>query len=286
MRTLVVLSALALIGCGGDKASDTGDTSATTGGTAGGGTAGTTTTSTTETEVDVPGGLAVAFIPHTIAAGANTRDAKVLDMGDGHMLTADRQTIEVATNLTLEVGLDDVEPPMFFDPKDWIDAVQVPEPDRLPVELNGTVIDVWYMGPFDYHSSAGIPVTIANTYGVDPSGGTIELWVGSYEASGYIKVGTASDDGAGNLVFDGDLELISTIVLIDSEGQSNPPADAGGDGDSTLSGVITGPDGSPYEGARVQYCRGDNCLTSRTDASGAYEITDSSPGIGSFEVIP
>jgi hypothetical protein len=229
----------------------------------------------------------VAFAPLTIVEGANSQDATLLDMGAGHTLTDERQVIEVATNLTLSVGLADLEPPLFFDPVDWVDAIQVPAADWLPIELNGTVIDVWYMGPFDFHSTAGIPVTIANTYGVDPSSGTIELWVGSYEASGYLKVGTASDDGAGNLVFDGDLGLISTLVLIDSGGESNPPGGEVADGpDSNITGTVVDAYGAPLEGARVQYCRGDNCLTSRTGADGSYEIVDSTPGVGSFEVIP
>ncbi|MFT4626497.1 MAG: hypothetical protein ACI8PZ_005174 [Myxococcota bacterium] len=285
MRWMAVLSVLAFVACGGDKDPDPSDSGASTTTPTGTG-GGTTSTGSTTTVPAEPGGLAVAFIPFTLVDGANTQDVKLFDMGDGHMLTADRQSIEVATGLTLDVSLDDIEPPLFIDPVDWIDAIQVPVADMPPIELNGTVLDLWYMGPFDFHSPGGVPVSIANTYGVDATLGTVELWVGSYESSAWEFVGTASDDGGGNLVFSGDLGLISTIVLIDSLGESNPPPLGPTAGSATFTGTVSGPDGA-YEGARVQYCRGSNCLTARTDAAGEFSISDDvEPGIGSFEIIP
>lgn len=286
MRTMFWLGALALAACGssgGDKAGDSG--SAATGTGTGGGTPTGTTTGTTTTTPPDPGGLAIAFVPLNLRAGANVQDGKVLDLGDGHMLSDDRQDIEVAPGLTLSVSTADLEPPLFNPDPTWVDAVQVPPADMLPVELNGTVLDMWYMGPFDYHSG-GVPVSIANTYGVDTSTQTIELWVGSYESSAWERVGQANDTG-GVLVFDRDLKLISTIVLIDATGETNPPAGEPAGGAAQFTGTVTGPDGSPLEGARVQYCRGDQCLTEMSDGSGSFTFADDlDTGPGSFEIIP
>ena len=113
------------------------------------------------------------------------------------------------------------------------------------------LLDVWYMGPFDHHADPGLGIRLVNTYG-DLTDRTLELWVGDYESSSWSLAGPMieGDDG---LTLDGSVSVLSTMVLIDATGATNPPeaAPIGSDGVNALTGTITGSSGGALEGARV-----------------------------------
>ena len=273
MRSLLGIALL--VGCSSspDPKNETGETT-------------DTALSTTATEPIVRGGDAIAFVPYTMGEGEVTLDHTVNSMGDGMMLPDPRAEVEVASNLFVSVGLGELEPPLFTDEADWIGGVAAADASRLPIELNGTVLDVWYMGPFDHHADPGLGVRLVNTYG-DLTDRTLELWVGDYESSSWLLAGPMieGDDG---LTLDGSVAVLSTMVLVDATGATNPPeaAPIGSDGANVLTGTITGSSGGALEGARVQFCRGTECTSSTTDASGVYRIEGLTTGPGSFEVIP
>jgi hypothetical protein len=240
----------------------------------------------TTTEPVQRGGDAIAFVPYTLAEGEQTLDHTVISMGDGVMLPDARAELEIAPNLFVSVGLGELEPPLFTDESDWIGGVAAVDASRLPIELNGSVLDVWYMGPFDHHADPGLGVRVVNTYG-DLTDRTLELWVGDYESSSWLLAGTMSE-GKEGLTLDGSVSVVSTMVLLDATDETNPPEPAklGSDGANALSGSITGSAGGPLDGARVQFCRGTECTSSTTDADGSYRIEGLASGPGSFEVIP
>lgn len=273
MRSLLGIALL--VGCSSTPAPKN-DTSETT----------DTAVGNTTTEPIVRGGDAIAFVPYTMGEGEVTLDHTVNSMGDGVMLPDPRAEVEVTSNLFVTVGLGELEPPLFADEVDWIGGVAAVDASRLPIELNGTVLDVWYMGPFDYHTDAGMGVRVVNTYG-DLTDRTLELWVGDYESSTWMLAGTMTET-KDSLTLDGSVSLVSTMVLMDTTGEMNPPEPAaiGSNETNVLTGTITGSAGGPLEGARVQFCRGTECTSSSTDASGVYRIEGLSSGPGSFEVIP
>ena len=71
----------------------------------------------------------------------------------------------------------------------------------------------WLLSPFDHHAAAGLPVRVANTYGL-ADGATVRVWVGSYELSQWVDAGTLT---AGSEWLEGaaTLPLVSTVLLVE-----------------------------------------------------------------------
>ena len=269
-----------LVGCGGttSKGGDTGETGDVTTAT------GQTTTTTTTTEPEVPGGLAVSFVPFTLLEGGNVLDAQLLDMGDGVGLPKERGEVDAGGGVFLTGALSEMQAPDFMPEASWVGAVQVSEDEQLPVELNGDVVGMWYMGPFDYHLEPGFGIRLTGV----KAGGTdrsYELWMARYETSAWEIVGEAMFDKDGVTVA-GDLSLISTLVLMDVTGVTEQPEVGEVGEETTLTGTVVYPDGTPYEGGRVQFCREGECVTATTGADGGYSMDGLGSGRGSFEVIP
>jgi len=272
-----------VVGCGGStpKSGETGDTATV----ATGGTSVTTTTTTTTT---LPaGGLAVSFVPYTLLEGDNVLDTRVFDLGEGVQLPEERAEVDAGSGVLLTGSVADLHAPDFMPEATWVGAVQVPEKERLPVELNGEVLGMWYMGPFDYHADAALGVRLTGITEPDAKAkdASYELWVARYETSLWERVGAATFDKNG-VSIDGDLSLVSSLVLMDVTGVTEQPDATKGSGEAALTGTVLNPDGTPYEGGRVQFCRDGECVTSTTDSEGQYEMDGLGVGRGSFEVIP
>ncbi len=272
--------AFVLVGCGGSssKGGDTGETGDVTTATT------TLTTPTTTTVPEVPGGIAVSFVPFTLVEGGNVLDAQLFDMGEGVGLPKERGEVDAGGGVFLTGALSEMQAPDFMPEASWVGAVQVPEEAQLPVELNGDVVGMWYMGPFDYHLDPefGIRLTGVKAGGTDRS---YELWVARYETSAWERVGEATWDDEG-VSIDGDLSLVSTLVLMDVTGVTEHPEGGEIGGETTLTGTVVYPDGTPYEGGRVQFCREGECVTATTGSAGEYSMDGLGSGRGSFEVIP
>ncbi|MSQ02264.1 MAG: carboxypeptidase regulatory-like domain-containing protein [Myxococcales bacterium] len=87
----------------------------------------------------------------------------------------------------------------------------------------------------------------------------------------------------------GDPDPTDTSSDADSDSDTDTSSDADSDTDTdptkaTVSGRITLPDGSPAENFRVNVCR-DQCLTAKTDADGAYEVSNLKAEVASFYVV-
>lgn len=135
--------------------------------------------------------------------------------GPDHTLQVDEEEFEVATGLFLTAAAGDLEPPTPFDPAPTairgVDATANP----APIEgLAGTLLAMWYLGPFDAHAPDGLGVRIVDTWGLDS--GDAELWAGDYATAAWIKVGDLDDDGADNLTpsAGAKLGILSTLVVV------------------------------------------------------------------------
>jgi hypothetical protein len=158
--------------------------------------------------------LATAFAPFTVTDGeVSTLTVTVPRTGTPVDLPATRGPIEVADGLYLTLEQGDLEGATPLDPAptavSGVDATDV----ALPIEgLQGTVLAVWYLDPFDAEVADGSDVTVSVDDRWSLGSGNGELYVGDYYTSSWVKVG--------DLVTDGDklsasgLPRISTLVVI------------------------------------------------------------------------
>jgi hypothetical protein len=159
----------------------------------------------------------VSFAPVELPEpGTTSVNVTMYDLQNEVALPTSTSEVEIAPGLHLTLAASDLEPPTFVDPADTIGALDVTA-DSIPIGLDGEVIAVWYMTPFDHHAPNGLGVRIEDTWTLDPAG-TYELHQGIYKTYSWEKVGdmTLADDGAGGseLTTDGTLGLISTLVLL------------------------------------------------------------------------
>lgn len=138
----------------------------------------------------------------------------VLELGPSSAMPSTPTEVTVAEGLYVTLSGDDLEPPLFVEPATEVAGVRVPDGQRVPVDEPGTIIDMWYVAPFDHHATnGGLPVRFDNLWGLG-EGETYEVWVGSYEDSAWLNAGTVTVSGS-ELVGDALLPVMSTIVLVD-----------------------------------------------------------------------
>ncbi|MCO4770075.1 MAG: hypothetical protein KDA24_08610 [Deltaproteobacteria bacterium] len=148
-----------------------------------------------------------AFVPISLEQGAD----RVLD--PVILATQFTQPVpSVATEVGLGAGvwltvdqsqltLGDVSGDLF--------AVAVPPEARLPVELDGEVLAMWYLEPFDVPVSPPAALRIQNSWGV--ASGDVTAWVGSYIDAAWLPL---NDLVVTDEALTASLPLISTLVLI------------------------------------------------------------------------
>ncbi|MEQ1502855.1 MAG: hypothetical protein ABMB14_11525 [Myxococcota bacterium] len=161
------------------------------------------------------GGLATAFVPLSFADDEHRAvELTMLPFTSGGPVAIAPSEQSVGEGLWITAGRDDLVPPLFFDDATAVAGVQLPPSAWVPVDgIAGTVLAMWYVGPFDYKAAdaAGIPVRIANTFGL-ADGDTVEVYVGSYDDSAWLPGGTATADGA-DLV-GAHLPVLATVIVV------------------------------------------------------------------------
>ena len=85
------------------------------------------------------------------------------------------------------------------------------------IDLDGTVIDIWYVSPFEFHAKPLMPVRFANDRTFE-DGTILQVWNGSYDAQRWLLAGTVTAKGAW-LEGDAELTVTSTVLLV----QPTPP---------------------------------------------------------------
>jgi hypothetical protein len=162
----------------------------------------------------VGSGLATAMAPITWAEDEDkVIDVQMLELDDTHPIPATAAEVEVTDGLWLTLGMDTLTPPFGIDLVDTA-AVRVPVEDRLPLEVPGEVLDVWYLHPWESESEEGVPLRIANTWSLTP-GETVRAWVSSLPLDySWLDAGTltVSEDGT-MLEGDAELPVLTSLVL-------------------------------------------------------------------------
>lgn len=167
-------------------------------------------------EVVAAEGAATVLVPLIFAEDERrTLDVVVHPLGAPVAITPTPAEHEVVTGFFLTVGSDELEPPLFGEPATEVSGVRVPEGDWLPFDgITGTVLAMWYIAPFDYHSipSEGLPVRIADEWGTAEGASNFRVYVGSYTDSAWLDAGAATMSGG---FFTGPaLPLLSTVILV------------------------------------------------------------------------
>ena len=111
------------------------------------------------------------------------------------------------------VSKSEIETPVLLEDATHLYAPEVwGTPGAVPVQLEGAVLAQWLLEPHDYPIPAGAPIRVANSFGL-PAGAAVTLYVGRYAESDWVPVGTATvaEDW---ITFDAELELVSTLVLV------------------------------------------------------------------------
>lgn len=155
---------------------------------------------------------AIAFTPIDLEDDATLSvDVTMLPLGAPVSIPATAAELEITDGVYVTLGEGELEPPLFVDDATevaGVDATATPMPVQL---LEGTVLAMYYLAPFDFHATAGAPIELRNDWGL--ADGEAELYVAVYETSTWDKVGDLTVSGD-RLVSSGGLHLISTIAVV------------------------------------------------------------------------
>jgi hypothetical protein len=161
--------------------------------------------------------LATVFAPLNLEASeTKSIDVTMPQLDQRIALPATAEEIEVSDGLWVTTSLSDLEAPNPFAP----DATHIGATNAtgigLPIEgLDaGTVSALYYMVPFDYHSTAGLHIRIRNDWGY--ADGEAALYAAVYESFSWELIDDLKDDGSGNLVTaDGTtVPVVTTIAVV------------------------------------------------------------------------
>ncbi|MFZ5480859.1 MAG: hypothetical protein ACOZNI_29130 [Myxococcota bacterium] len=140
----------------------------------------------------------------------------VLDPFDTpHGLPRVASEVEVTDVLYLTICADNLIQPPLEDLPAEVAAVRVPAGHRLDVEVDGTLLDVWYLSPWEATSETGVAVRMDNLWGLAP-GDRARAWVVSEPAAySWLDAGELVDgeDGA-TLSGDASLPIPTTFALV------------------------------------------------------------------------
>lgn len=163
--------------------------------------------------MDVEGPYATPMVPATLAKGANTLDV-VMPKFTAKALPATHSFVSF-DGIDLNIGLDVLEEPTIGEIGDKVTVARPAAADRLPVEITGTTLDMWYIGPFEIESGEGVEVRLtgAASYGLS-EGDTVDLYESSLPiAYKWDKVGTLTYTG-GALTGTAKLTILTTLVVV------------------------------------------------------------------------
>ena len=161
-------------------------------------------------------GYIVGFVPLAFETDqVRSVDMPLLEGDAPTTLPASSPTeIEVGSGLFVTLSADMLKPPTFEDPATEVAGILVPDNVQPPVDsIEGTVLAMWFMGPFDHEVTGGADMRIRNDWKLK-DGTTYEVWVGSYPNSSWLDAGDLTVKG-GWLEGDARLPRISTVLLVD-----------------------------------------------------------------------
>ncbi len=162
-------------------------------------------------------GLAEPLIPWPIEEDTNPTLDVVLPPLEAEVAlpTGARAEIEAAPGLFLTLQQGDLKV-VFADPPTAVAGARVAEADRLPMDVGGEVLAVWYLSPYEASAEevGGMPFRIANDLGLS-EGQTAQLWRASYWDFAFVSVGLL--EAQGDFLVNDALRLpeLTTLVLVE-----------------------------------------------------------------------
>lgn len=114
-------------------------------------------------------------------------------------------------SLQLQVEADALTIPPFQEPPTQIGAARLDPSLWPPLEgVEGEVLALWMIEPFDHRAPEGVPLRITESLGL-AAGEQARVWVGSNEALDWVDAGVLVSDGAS--LAGAALPALSTVVI-------------------------------------------------------------------------
>jgi len=155
------------------------------------------------------------FIPLPLASEeVKSLDVTMLELGDEKTLPGTAHEVEIVPGFFVDIGSDIIELP-FGSNAETVSGVYVPEEHRPPVDLEGTVIGMWYLEPYDAEAEEGLAVRIQDQWS-SVQGANYEVKVASYAHFSWLDAGSLALGEDGFFTGDAKLPVVSTVVLLDT----------------------------------------------------------------------
>jgi len=159
-------------------------------------------------------GLVTTFAPLNFGSNEDrVVDVTVPELGAAVSLPASMTELTFGA-LQITMGADDLEAPLSVDEATEASATWVETALQLPVDgVSGTVVAMWYLMPFDHHSTEGMAVRF-DLGSLGLTGPEYRVYLGSYAESAWTDEGTITDGGGG--VYEGiTIAELSTLVVVE-----------------------------------------------------------------------
>jgi hypothetical protein len=152
------------------------------------------------------------MVPLTLEKGPRTLDV-LMPRFKSTALPAAHKWLSVSEGLDLDIGLDLLDEPKIGEIGDVVTVSRLAPEDALPIELAGTALDVYYIGPFEIESEAGVSVRLTETYGL-AEGDKVELYASSLPTEyKWLPCGTLTLTG-GVWTGTAKLPILTTLVVV------------------------------------------------------------------------
>ena len=162
-----------------------------------------------------------AIVPLAVAVDETRTVSVVLADADANVLIpALSDEIEVTPGFRLTIGQDTVEPALFEELGDYVSAAKVAEAGLLPIEIDaahGAFVAAYYFGPFEAHSTAGLPFNLDNTFGLPANTALVAFAASGPDLYSWLPAGELAVTSDGSVIDGGSLPILTTLVIYQAE---------------------------------------------------------------------
>ncbi len=159
-------------------------------------------------------GLAEPLVPLTLAEGDDlVLDVDLPSLEPAVALPLEAEEIEIAPGVFATTRQGDLTV-LFEDDPTEVAGVRVDEAAWPPLELDGTVLGVWVLSPYEAEADPGMPLRLAETWDL-PEGSTHRLYRSDYWSYGFVEVAELEVEGDWLVDDDARLEVLTTLVLVE-----------------------------------------------------------------------
>ncbi len=160
-------------------------------------------------------GLATVFAPIDFQTNESRGiDLTMPPLDPATALPTTAAPLQVGAGLQIALAAGDLEPPTFVDEATEVAGVRLTDDQYVPLDdVQGTVVAMWFLDPFDHEPTVDVPMTFTNDYNLAELT-ELRVIVGDYTTSQWLEAGTLIVK-SGALQGDVKLPVTSTVVLLD-----------------------------------------------------------------------